>query len=217
MEILAICGSPRGKKSQTKILAEKVLEAAKSKGAGVEMVDLSEAQISFCLACEKCHQVPDCVMDDDVKRILKKVLAADGLVLASPVYLNQVTAQMKALLDRSSHFIHCLRLMGKYVAVVTTSGGGGGADVQEYLKNYSFTVGAQYVGGADAKVPLKDSDLAAAASLGESLISAIQEKKVFPEQIHTIEERKIYFGRLIERRKDDWPHEYDYWQKKGWL
>ena len=72
MEILAICGSPRGKKSQTKILAEKVLEAAKGKGAGVEMVDLSKAQIGFCHACEKCHQRPECILDDDVKRILAK-------------------------------------------------------------------------------------------------------------------------------------------------
>ena len=49
--------------------------------------------------------------------------------------------------------------------MVTTSGGGGGAQVQDYLRNYGNTVGAQCVGGVDAKSPLKPADVAAAAAL----------------------------------------------------
>jgi multimeric flavodoxin WrbA len=217
MRIVAICGSPRGKKSQTKILAEKVLDAAKAKGADVEMVDLSKARIKFCRACEVCHRRPDCVLNDDVKGILAKALAADGLLLASPVCLNQVTAQLKAVLDRSSHLVHCLLLMGKYVAAVTTCGGGGGSEVIGYLKEYAFTVGAQFVGGVDAKVPLKDSDFVGAVALGKTLVAAIQKGKSYPDQLQSIEERKKYFGKLIARRKNDWPYEYKYWSGRGWL
>lgn len=218
MKILAICGSPRGNKSQTRLLLQKVLEAARTnKGVGVELVDLSKARIDFCRACETCHRSPNCVLDDDTNQILAKVLKADGVVLASPVYLNQVTAQIKAILDRSSHFIHCLRLMGKYVAGVTTYGGSGGTNVLAYLKNYVFSVGAQFVGGVEAKVPLKDSDFVAAVALGENLVSAVREKKVYPDQMRMIEERKEYFGRLIACRKDDWPYEYKYWKEQGWL
>jgi multimeric flavodoxin WrbA len=217
MRIVAICGSPRGKKSQTKALAEQVLNSAKAKGADVEMVDLSKKRIEFCRACEVCHQRPDCVINDDVKGILSMALAADGLVLASPVYLNQVTAQLKAVLDRSSHFVHCLRLTGKYVAGVTTYGGGGGSEVIAYLKDYALIVGAQFVGGVGAKVPPKKSDVSHAAALGETLVAAIQKGTSYPDQIQRIEERKKYFGRLIIRRKDDWPYEYTYWSEKGWL
>ena len=97
------------------------------------------------------------------------MLAADGIVLASPVYLNQVTAQMKTLLDRTSHFIHCLRLTDKYLAAVTTSGGGGGADAQAFLRKYAVAVGAQFAGGVDASVPVREADLAAARKLGVAL------------------------------------------------
>lgn len=217
MKILALCGSPRGDKSQTKVLAEKVLEAAKAQGAEVELVDLSRVRLEFCRACEACHQKPGCILKDDGTRILEQMLAADGLVLASPVYLNQVTAQLKALLDRSSHFVHCLRLTGKYLAVVTTSGGGGGTDVQAYLKKYGITVGAQGVGGVDAKVPLNPGDLATAAALGETLVIAIREKKQFPDQLQAIESQKQYFGKLIAWRKDHWTFEYQYWKDQGWL
>ena len=217
MKIVGICGSPRGKKSQTLALAEATLAGAKAQGAEVERVDLSQARIGFCQACEVCHQGPDCVLNDDGKRILQGVLAADGIVLASPVYLSQVTAQMKALLDRTSHFVHCLRLMGKYLAVVTTSGGGGGAEVVEYLKKYAITVGAQCVGGVDARVPLKESDFASARELGASLVAAIRAQTAYPEQVRAIEAQKARFSRLIASRKDHWPYEHKYWQDKGWL
>ena len=217
MNIIAICGSPRGKKSLTNALAERVLEAARIKGATTEYVDLCQMRIGFCQACEVCHQGPDCVLNDDGKGILQKLLNADGILLASPVYLNQVTAQMKALMDRTSHFIHCLRLTGKYMAAVTTSGGGGGSDVQAYLKHYAFTVGAQFVGGVDAPAPLKEPDFTAAAELGATLVLAIQKETTYPEQLRIIEEQKRRFARLMTLRKDHWPFEHQYWQDKGWL
>ena len=217
MKILAICGSPRGNKSQTKVLAREVLKAAQAQGADVDMTDLSEARIEFCHACEACHQKPGCVIDDDANTILAKVLNADGLVLASPVYLNQVTAQLKAVLDRSSHFVHCMRLIGKYLAVVTTSGGGGGTQVQAYLRNYGNTVGAQCVGGVDARSPLKPADIAAAAALGKALVAAIQKKQQYPDQIKSIELQKQYFRKLITLRKDEWPYEYQFWRDQDWL
>ncbi|MDD5678535.1 MAG: flavodoxin family protein [Kiritimatiellae bacterium] len=217
MKILCICGSPRGKNSQTKALAGKVLKAAQAQGAGVEMVDLSEARIKFCRACEACHQKPGCVLRDDTNTILAKVLKADGLVLASPVYLNQITAKLKAVLDRSSHFVHCMCLVGKYLAVVTTNGGGGGTQVQAYLKHYGITVGAQCVGGVDAKGPLKPADVAAAAALGKELVAAIRGKKQYPDQIESLEMQKQYFRKLITLRKDDWPYEYQFWKDQEWL
>ena len=198
-------------------MTEKVLDSAKAQGAEVELIDLSQIQLEFCRACEACHQKPGCVLKDEGPRILDQMLAADGLILASPVYLNQVTAQMKALLDRTSHFVHCLRLLGKYLAVVTTSGGGGGVDVQAYLKKYGITVGAQFVGGVDVRVPLKPADLDAASALGASLVAAIRGKQQFPDQLQGIECQQLYFGKLIAMRKDQWAYEYRYWKDKGWL
>ena len=70
MKILALCGSPRGNNSQTKVLAEKVLAAAKAQGAAVELVDLSRARLEFCRACEACHAKPGCIRHDDITPLL---------------------------------------------------------------------------------------------------------------------------------------------------
>ncbi len=218
MKILAIGGSPRGSKSQTHVLVEALLAEAKGKGAEVEFVDLGKAQIGFCRACEACHRGPHCALhNDDGGGILERMLEADGIVLASPVYLDQVTAQMKTLLDRTSHFVHCLRMTGKYFAAVTTSGGGGGEATTAFLKRYAVTVGAQFAGNVDARVPLGDANFAAARALGAALVAAIAEKKLWPDQVHAIDEQLQRFGHIIAFRKDHWPFEYQYWHEKGWL
>ena len=86
MKVLAICGSPRGAKCQTRALSEALLFGAREKGADIEFVDLGKARIGFCQACEACHQGPECVLKDDAPGILQRMLEADGIVLASPVY-----------------------------------------------------------------------------------------------------------------------------------
>ena len=217
MKVLAIYGSPRGKKSQTHALADVMLAEVRAGGADVEVVDLGKARIGFCQACEACHKGPDCVLNDDGQLILRKMLAADGVVLASPVYLDHVTAQMKALLDRTSHFVHCLRFTGKYLAAVTTSGGGGGAATMAFLKRYAVTVGGQFVGGVDARVPLTDADYAVSRNLGAALVAAITARQTWPDQVQAIEAQRKRFGQIVAFRKDEWPYEYAYWQDLKWL
>jgi multimeric flavodoxin WrbA len=217
MKILGICGSPRGNKSQTRVLTEVMLAEAKIKGAQVEFVDLGKARIGFCQACDACHTGPDCILNDDGRAILGKMLEADGIVLASPVYLDHVTAQMKALLDRTSHFVHCLRLTGKYLAGLTTSGGGGGEATMAFMKRYAVTVGAQFVGGVDVRIPLKDADYASSRELAATLVATISAKQSWPDQVQAIDSQRQRFRNLIAFHKDHWPFEYKYWQDKGWM
>jgi len=193
------------------------LDEIKAKGADVKFVDLGKVRIGFCQACEVCHQGPDCVLKDDAKDILQCMLDADGIVLASPVYLDQVTAQMKALLDRSSHFIHCLRLMGKYMAAVTTSGGGSGDATAAFIRRYAVTVGAQFVGVVHAPMPLRERILRRHESWALTWSRRLPAKTMWPEQVQAIEEQRKHFGRIIAFRKDQWPYEHKYWQEKGWL
>lgn len=217
MKILAVGGSPRGGKSQTHALSEALLTEARSRGAETEFIDLGRARIGFCKACEVCHRGPGCALDDDGAGILRRMLEADATVLASPVYLDSVTAQMKTLLDRSSHFIHCLRMEGKYLAAVTTSGGSGSTATIAFLRRYALSVGAQFVGSVDVRVPLRDADFDAARALGRTLVDAVAQKRNWPDQQQAIEEQRAYFGRIITLRKDHWPFEHKYWTERGWL
>lgn len=217
MKIFLISSSPRKEKSQTYLLAQEVLRGC-SNPVKSEVIHLRDYRIEFCRHCEACHKkILCCPIKDDVDIILKKMLEADGIILASPNYINQVTASMKALFDRSSHFIHCQRLLGKYVVGVVSSGSGQDKEVLDYIKYYSHTGGAQYAGGVSSAVPINDEKKPEAFNLGKSLSAAIKDKRLFPEQIKIIEAGREHFKRIMEMRKNEWQEEYRYWKDKGWL
>jgi len=217
MNILIISSSPHKLKSRTFALANEVIKGL-GDGAKTEVVHLCDMKIGFCASCDLCHaKLMQCAIKDDAEKILKKMLDADGIILASPNYINQVTASMKALFDRTSHFIHCKRLLGKYVAGVVTSGSGQNKEVVEYMKHYSNTCGAQFAGGVSSGVPVDEKKKGEAFELGKSLIEAIKDKKTFGDQAQFIESGKEHFKRIMELRKNDWIEEYQYWKDKGWL
>jgi len=218
MKILLISSSPRKEKSQTFLLAKEVLRGLSKENVQSEVMHLDDFRVSFCKCCQECHKkILHCSVEDDVPVILRKMLEADGIILASPNYINQVTASLKALFDRTAHFIHCRRLLGKYIAAVVSSGSGQDQDALDYIEYYAHTCGAQYSGGVSSRAPVTKEKMQEAFELGKKFIADIQEKKAYLEQIKIIEEGKAHFKKIIQLRKDEWPDEYRYWQDKGWL
>ena len=102
MKILAINGSPRGKKSNTDRILQPFLAGAREAGAETETVYLKEHKINYCLGCFNCWTVTPgvCVQKDDMAALLEKIRGVDMLIYASPLYIFNVTAQMKTFLDR---------------------------------------------------------------------------------------------------------------------
>lgn len=100
-KILVVLGSPR-KKGNSALLAEKVAAGAKAAGAEVETFFLQKMTIAPCTACDGCRKkkATGCVVQDDMQQLYPKILAADALVIASPVYWFSVSAQTKAFIDR---------------------------------------------------------------------------------------------------------------------
>jgi len=218
MKVLLISSSPHKEKSKTFLLASEVLRGIKETGAICEILHLDDYKVFFCKHCEACHKnILKCSLKDDVNMILQKMLNADAIVLASPNYINQVTALMKALFDRSAHFIHCKRLLGKYIVGVVSSGSGQNKEVLDYMAFYGHTCGAQYSGGISAIQQFGEDKKVEAFKLGQKLAFDIKEKKLYSEQMQTIEQTKQYFAQIIKLRKDDWKEEYRYWTAKGWL
>ena len=99
--ILIALGSPR-KKGNSATLAAKLAEAASANGANVETVYLNGLDIKPCQGCEKCQQEGSagCVIKDDMHQIYPELQEADSVVIASPVYWFNVSAQTKTLIDR---------------------------------------------------------------------------------------------------------------------
>ena len=217
MKILFVSSSPHKEKSQTYLLAQEVLKGCPN-SVNLKIIHLCDYKIDFCRHCEQCHKkIMNCLIKDDVHMILEKMLEADGIILASPNYINQVTASMKALFDRSSHFIHCKRLMGKYIAGVVTSGSGNDEEVLNYIKYYGHICAAQYTGGVSSSAFAVKEKLEEAYLLGKKLAQDIKDKTAYADQMKFIEATREHFKRVIQLRKDDWQEEYIYWQEKGWL
>ncbi len=220
MDILAICGSPRGKQSSTRKLIERVLEGAGAAGAGTELVDLSEVTVDYCRACGACHVTGTCPIKDRFEPVRQKMLACDGLVLGSPNYFNTVTAQMKSVLDRLSSEIHCQEFLGKYACSITTAGGPECELVTDYLNGVLLRLGCSAVGGIGASMGIPgsfDKAMAEAVALGKDMVTAIEQKRAYPEQEPVHRAMRERFKMLVSSNKDAWRHEYDNWRAKGWL
>jgi multimeric flavodoxin WrbA len=99
MKVLGIMGSPR-RQSNTEILLDKALGGAREAGAEVEKVLVSKLKISPCLEIYACRKDGNCAIKDDMQLLYKKLLEADHVILASPMFFYGVTSQAKAIIDR---------------------------------------------------------------------------------------------------------------------
>lgn len=100
-KVLILSGSPR-KGGNSDILCDEFMRGAKESGNTVEKINVAERKIGYCRACYYCRTSGGkCVIKDDMAEILQKMIDADVIVLASPVYFYSIDAQLKALIDRT--------------------------------------------------------------------------------------------------------------------
>ena len=100
VKILGLFGSPR-RGGNTELLLEEALKGAEKEGAKVERLYLSDFTITPCKECHGCDDTGNCIILDDMEKIYPKLLEADVVILASPIFFYGVTAWAKALIDRS--------------------------------------------------------------------------------------------------------------------
>lgn len=98
--ILILSGSPR-KGGNSDILCDEFARGASEVGHDVEKIRVAERKIGYCLACYACRDTGVCAIKDDMAEVMQKIIDADVLVLASPVYFYSIDAQLKALIDRT--------------------------------------------------------------------------------------------------------------------
>lgn len=100
MKIVGLMASPRIR-GNTEILMEQALAGAKEAGAEVEMIRLAEKKIAPCDGCDHCVRTEKCHIEDDMQELYTKLLEIDGLIIGTPVYFWNVSAQAKAFIDRT--------------------------------------------------------------------------------------------------------------------
>ncbi len=97
--ILGICGSPR-KKATFHVLGY-ALQNLEESGFETELFTVKGKKINFCIHCDYCLKAKECIFDDDMVQLYDRIEMADGLILATPVYNSGVSAQLKAVMDRT--------------------------------------------------------------------------------------------------------------------
>jgi FMN-dependent NADH-azoreductase len=102
MKIVALNGSPGGRSSATAAMLGAFLEGAQGAGAETAAVFLCEKDIGYCRGCHSCwFDTPGrCAIEDDMAGVLHELAGADVIVLASPVYFNNVSGTLKVFMDR---------------------------------------------------------------------------------------------------------------------
>jgi len=185
------------------------------------MIDLCDLRITPCTACEGCSFNGICVYDDDMPVLVERMKEADGIIFASPVYIDNVSGQMKIFFDRLADAIHYQVLSGKYgcsVASTHTSGGDTVVAYQDHVLNYLAVIsvgGISVATGGDAgAIDAREAD---ARELGRRLCTAITNGFSEARQEEEIAGNREFFSALVAENRDMRPDDYDRWVRLGWI
>ena len=137
MKVLIINGSPR-MNGNTTIALNEMVKIFEKEGVETEVVQIGNKDVRGCIACGTCFKKGQCVFDDVVNELAPKFEAADGLVIASPVYYASANATLIACLDRLFYSTHFEKSMKVGASVVCARRGGLSATFDELNKYFTI-------------------------------------------------------------------------------
>jgi multimeric flavodoxin WrbA len=179
-KVVAFNGSPR-KDGNTSILIRHIFDELENEGIATELVQVGGQQIRGCSDCGQCYENRDqrCIIDDDiVNECIEKMIEADGIIFGSPTYFLDVTAEMKALIDRAGVVSRAngglyRRKVATAAAAVRRSGGNHTLDTILHFLLYSNMIvpGIPVIGvGKEVGDVLKDEEgIARAKEVGKNM------------------------------------------------
>ncbi len=191
MKVLGILGSPR-RGGNTEILLDEALRGASDHGGSCEKIVLRELKISPCLEIYKCTEAGICAIKDDMQTLFPKIVHAERLIFASPVFFYNVSGLAKAMIDRCQSLWvkkDILKLpvspiadrRGALISVVAVSLKKLFDGMRLTLKYFFDAIDITYsdellVRGADAKAEVREQPeaLEAAYELGRRLVSKVE-------------------------------------------
>ena len=156
MNVLMINASPRAKGNTALALAE-MEKVFRQNGVEVTTLRIGSDAIRGCIACNSCSRTGKCVFDDAVNRAAQLFEAADGLIVATPVYYASANATLIAFLDRLFYSTHFDKTMKVGASVAVARRGGCSATFDELNKYFTFSgmpvVSSQYWNSVHGRGP----------------------------------------------------------------
>jgi multimeric flavodoxin WrbA len=189
VKILGLLCSPR-KQGNTSVLLEEALAGSKAEGADIEIFSVSGKSINPCDACGSCGKTGKCHIEDDVQILFDKMVESDGIIFATPIYFYGMTAQAKAIIDRSISLNRPERsLANKTGGVIVTGGSLGLVDGLKDLYFFMVTkqmLPANFVAaypGAKSEIRKMEKTMKASRELGQQMVKIASQNFKYPREI----------------------------------
>jgi multimeric flavodoxin WrbA len=208
-KVLALNGSSR--KGSTQQLLEQIAARLSAHQIHVDLVTLAGREIKDCIGCELCiRKTSQCYQKDDAQEILSQMQKADGLILASPVYVMNITGKLKSLIDKTASWVHRPTLVGKPALLVATTAGSGLRETLNYLEQVVIQWGTHPTGKIGRTVtdqrPVLDKEV---QSFLWHLNRTPRHYKPSTRQLIMFQVQKVLALKVSALDRE-------YWQERGW-
>lgn len=230
MKILILLGSGRrnGNTDQLAGLVKMHLQAEAAQrqvALEVETVSLSQQDLQFCRGCRICYDRGEehCPVKDPVLEIKSKMLGADGIIMASPVYVDDVSGVIKTFIDRLCHVCHRPQFAGKVGYVLATTGDSRTSKTLETMALAMRTWGFHMAGQAGFKMgALMKSEATRARFDSQAETAARQIFRAIHEEHY---KTPSFFSLMMFKiQQMSWKQkgepgtlDYRYWEQRGWF
>ena len=209
-KILLINSSNRKKNTYNLLLSiENIL---KDKDYETELITLYNYKINFCKGCEVCIIKSHCFINDDSHKIMQKIIESDGLVIGTPVYLNNMSGILKTFMDRTCRWFHRSQVAQKPTLILANTQGSGIKNtlnsIEEVMIQWGVCLGGTiYRNGRNFNNPIEEKELSKFIKL-----LSYDEKKYSPsfKEIYTYNIQRTLATNVF-------PVDKKYWKSQGWL
>jgi multimeric flavodoxin WrbA len=222
-KVTAFVGTAR--KQHTHYAVRRFLENLTSRGdVECEIVALTDYRLELCRGCKNCFRKGEeyCPLRDDRDALIGKMMASDGVVLATPSYSYQVSANMKMFLDRLGFVFHRPRFFGKTYTSIVAQGIYGGSKIVRYLDFVGMGLGFNVVKGSctTALDPMNEKERGRIDRIAEKHGKRFHERLLRP-QLPVPAFFKVWAFRAARTSMrvmlDDTSRDFTYYREKGWF
>ncbi len=222
--VLVISGSPRPHGNTYKIIKLVEEKVCALGPATFEYLSLKEMNLDYCRGCLLCMKKGEekCPCGDNSILLRDKMLSADGIVFASPVYVHTVSALMKNFYDRFAYLCHQPRFRDKAAMFVVTTELTGGGETLDYMRFPAFTWGFKMSAALEVVYPGFTNGGGYRERVLEQISRAAGEfHRVLNMQRRPALLKELMFFNLMKTKvilhRELLPRDYRYWEEKGWL
>ena len=186
MRVLGIVCSPR-KGGNTEILVREALAAVAEAGGETELILVADKSIAPCDGCGACAENGICTINDDMQMIYQQLELADGVIFGTPVYFLNVSAQAKAIMDRTYALLRTRGLRGKVAAALVAVRRVGAGQVLSLLYSY-FMVHRMIIAGGGIGYGREKGEVRQGVG-GSPALSALEEARAVGRNVVRMVER----------------------------